>query len=101
MSGHLGTKKTLKRVVAEFFVAIFCKSFDICQRTIQKVRVIKVPLGKLPLIDTPFKRFTYDIVGRTDPRSEKRNQYILTMKDFAARYPEAVALPSIERERVA
>ena len=43
MSGHLGTKKTLDRVVAEFFwpgicgdVARFCKSCDICQRTIQK-----------------------------------------------------------------
>ena len=40
MSGHLGTKKTLDRVVAEFFwpgicgdVARFCKSCDICQRT--------------------------------------------------------------------
>ena len=43
MSGHLGTKKTLDRVVAEFFwpgicgdVARFCKSCDICQRTIQR-----------------------------------------------------------------
>ena len=54
MSGHLGTKKTLDRVVAELFwpgicgnVARFCKSCDICQRTIQKVRVSKLPLGKL------------------------------------------------------
>ena len=108
MSGHLGTKKTLDRVVAEFFwpgicgdVARFCKSCDICQRTIQKGRVSKVPLGKLPLIDTPFKRVTVDIVGPIEPRSEKRNRYILTMIDYATRYPEAVALPSIETERVA
>ena len=53
MSGHLGIKKTLDRVVSEFFwpgvcgdVARFCKSCDICQRTIQKGRVTKVPLGK-------------------------------------------------------
>ena len=52
MSGYLGIKKTLDRVVAEFFwpgicgnVARFCKSCDICQRTIQKGRVSKVPLG--------------------------------------------------------
>ena len=108
MSGHLGTKKTLDRVVAEFFwpgicgdVARFCKSCDICQRTIQKGRVSKVPLGKLPLIDTPFKRVAVDIVGPIEPRSEKRNRYILTMIDYATRYPEAVALPSIETERVA
>ena len=108
MSGHLGTKKTLDRVVAEFFwpgicgdVARFCKSCDICQRTIQKGRVSKVPLGKLPFIDTPFKRVAVDIVGPIEPRSEKRNRYILTMIDYATRYPEAVALPSIETERVA
>ena len=53
MSGHLGTKKTLERVVAEFWPGI-SKSCDICQRTIQKGRVSKVPFGKLPLIDTPF-----------------------------------------------
>ena len=41
MSGHLGIKKTLDRVVSELFwpgvcgdVARFCKSCDICQRTI-------------------------------------------------------------------
>ena len=104
----MDTKKTLDRVVAEFFwpgicgdVARFCKSCDICQRTIQKGRVSKVPLGKLPLFDTPFKRVAVDIVGPTEPRSEKRNRYILTMIDYATRYPEAVALPSIETERVA
>ena len=107
-SGHLGTKKTLDRVVAGFFwpeicrdVARFCKSCDICQRTIQKGRVSKVPLGKLPLIDTPFKRVAVDTVGPIEPRSEKRNRYILTMIDYATRYLEAVALPSIETERVA
>ena len=80
MSGHLGMKKTLDRVVAEFFwpgicgdVARFCKSCNICQRTIQKGRVSKVPLGKLPLIDTPFKRVAVDIVGPIEPCSEKRN----------------------------
>ena len=108
MSGHLGTKKTLDRFVAEFFwpeicgdVARFRKSCDICQRTIQKGRVSKVPLGKLPLINTPFKRVAVYIVGPIEPRSEKRNRYILTMIDYATRYPEAVALPSIETERVA
>ena len=60
-----------------------------------------MPLGKLPLIDTPFKRVAVDIVGPFEPRSEKRNRYILTMIDYATRYPEAVALPSIETGRVA
>ena len=108
MSGHSGIKKTLDRVVSEFFwpgvcgdVARFCKSCDICQRTIQKGRVTKVPLGKMPLIDTPFKRVAVDIVGPIEPRSDKKSRYILTVIDYATRYPEAVALPSIETERVA
>ena len=108
LAGHLGIKKTLDRVVSEFFwqgvcgdVARFCKSCDICQRTIQKGRVTKVPLGKMPLIDTPFKRVAVDIVGPIEPRSDKKSPYILTMIDCATRYPEAVALLSIETERVA
>ena len=79
----------------------FCKSCDICQRTVQKGRVAKVPLGRLPLIDTPFKRVAVDTVGPVEPRSNNRSRYILTMMDYVTRYPEAIALPSIETERVA
>ena len=82
-------------------MARFCKSCNICQRTIQKGRVTKVPLGKMPLIDTPFKRVAVDIVGPIEPPSDKKSRYILTMIDYATIYPEAVALPSIETERVA
>ena len=78
MSGHLGIKKKMDRVLTEFCwpgvcgdVSRFCKSCDICHRTIQKGRVTKVPLGKLPLIDTLFKRVAVDIVGPIEPRSER------------------------------
>ena len=82
-------------------MARFCKSCDICQRTIRKGRVTKVPLGKLPLIDTPFKPVSVQLVGPNEPRSDKESRYILTMIDYATKYPEAVALPSTETERVA
>ena len=79
MAGHLGIRKTIDRVVAEFFwpgvcgdVTRFCKSCDICQRTVQKGRVAKVTLGRLPLIDTPFKRVAVDNIGPIEPRSNKR-----------------------------
>ena len=108
MAGHLGIRKTIDRVVAEVFwpgvcddVTCFCKSCDICQRTVQKGRVAKVPLCRLPLIYTPFKRAAVDIVGPIEPRSNNRSRYILTMMDYTTRYPEAIALPSIETERVA
>ena len=62
-------------------MARFCKSCDICQRTIQKGRVTKVPLGKMPLIDTPFIRVAVDIVGPIKPHSDKKSRYILIMID--------------------
>ena len=80
MSGHLGIKKTMYRVLTEFFwpgvcgdVSRFYKFCDVCQRTTQKGRVTKVPLGKLPLIDTPFKRVAVDIVGPIEPHSERKS----------------------------
>ena len=98
----------MARVVSEFFwpgvcgdMARFCNSCDICQRTIWKGRDTKVPLIKLPLIDTTFKRVSVQLVGPIEPRSDKKSRYTLTMIDYTTRYPEAVALPSIETERVA
>ena len=108
LTEHLDINKTLDRVVSEFFwsgvcgdVTRFCKYCDFCQRTIRKGHVTKVPLRKLPLIDTPFKRVSVQLVGPVEPRSDKKSRYILTMIDYAMKYPEAVALPSIETERVA
>ena len=63
----------------------FCKSCDIYQRTIQKGLVTKVPLGKMPLIDTSFKRVAVDIIDPTEPRSDKKSRYILTMIDYTTR----------------
>ena len=69
-SGHLGAKKTEVRILLNFFwpglrqdVIGFCSSFDVCQRTVKKENVKKVPLGSMPLIDMPFKRVAVDIVG--------------------------------------
>ena len=95
MSGHLGIKKTMERVLTEFLWPVVCgdvsrfrKTCDICQKTIQNGRVTKVPLGKLPLIDTPFKRVAVDNVGPIEPRSERKSRYILTVIDYETRYSE-------------
>ncbi|XP_060592414.1 uncharacterized protein LOC132747116 [Ruditapes philippinarum] len=108
LAGHLGIRKTSDRVLGEFYwpgvlveVRRYCQSCDICQRTISKGRISKVTLGKMPLIDTPFKRVAVDIVGPIEPMTDRKNRYILTMVDYATRYPEAIALPSIETVRVA
>jgi len=55
----------------------------------------------MPLIDRPFKRVAVDLVGPIAPITGRGNRYILTMVDYATRYPEATALRSIEAETVA
>ncbi|XP_075740366.1 uncharacterized protein LOC142786538 [Rhipicephalus microplus] len=54
----------------------------------------------MPLIETPFERVAVDIIGPLKPVSNKGNRYILTMVDFATRYPDAVALPAIDSATV-
>ncbi|XP_033761705.1 uncharacterized protein LOC117343459 [Pecten maximus] len=108
MAGHMGAKRTLERITTEFFwpgitsdVTRYCRSCDVCQRTYPKGKVGKVPIGSMPLIDIPFHRVAIDIVGPLDPVTERGNRYILTIVDYATRYPEAVPLKGIEAERVA
>ena len=71
------------------------------QRTVKKGNVKKVPLGSMPLINTPFKRAAVDIVRLIAPLSEAGLRYILTLVDYATRYPEAVLLKKITTEPVA
>ena len=106
--GHLGVKKTTDKITSNFYwpgihsdITRFCQSCDICQRTVAKRNVSKVPIEKMPLIDTPFKRVAVDLVGPIYPPSESGHRYILTLVDYATRYPDAVPLKSITTESVA
>ena len=97
--GHLAVKRTIQKVLSEFFwpgiangIKRFCQSCDICQRTTAKGRNTRAPLGSMPIIDTPFQRVATDLVSPLEPCTENRNKYILTLVDYATRYPEAVAL---------
>lgn len=108
MAGHFSTKKTVSRILAEFWwpgcqadCNRFCRSCDMCQRTYPRGKVTKAPLGDMPVIDVPFQRIAVDIVGPLDPPTYRKNRYILTIVDYATRYPDAIPLPGIEAERVA
>ena len=103
MAGHQGIRRTYDHVRSHFYwpgmqadAARFCRSCDVCQRTLPKGKVTKVPLGRMPLIDTPFKRIAMDLVGPIHPASDRGHRYILTVMDYATRYPEAVALTNID-----
>ena len=108
MGGHLGTKRTYGRIFAHFFwpgvtkdVRRFCQSCDICQRTVAKRRTPNVPLGTVPMIETPFQRVAVDLVGPIFPASDRGHRCILVLVDYATRFPEAVALKSIDTVSVA
>ena len=107
MGGHMGIKKTADKIQSAFYwpgiqgdVTRYCKSCDVCEKTVNKGSVPKVPLEKMPLIDKPFKRVAIDLVGPIGPPSEDGYRYILTLVDFATRYPEAVPLKNIDTETV-
>ena len=55
----------------------------------------------MPIMDVPFHRVAVDLIGPITPVSENENRYIFTVVDYATKYPEAVALPKIETERIA
>jgi transposase InsO family protein len=108
LAGHLGIKKTMDRIQTHFYwpgvqgdVSRYCNSCDICQKTVKKGSISKAKLGQMPLIDTPFKRVAVDLVGPISPVSESGFRYILTLVDYATRYPEAIPLKSITTEAVA
>ena len=106
LSGHLGTGKTIKRVMAHFYwpgvtgdIARYCRSCEVCQRN-SSGRPAKVPLVNLPLIDTPFARIAMDLIGPL-PKSKKGNRFALVVIDMATKYPDAVALKNIDSHNIA
>ena len=104
----MGVKKTADKIQKAFYwpsiqgdVSRRCKSCDICQKTVNKGSVPKVLLENMPLIDMPFKRVAIDLIGPISPPSKEGYRYILTLVDYATRYPEAVPLKNIDTETVA
>ena len=60
-----------------------------------------MPVQEVPLMEEPFYRVAVNLTGPIAPVPEKGNRYILTIVDYAARYPEVIALPKTETDRVA
>jgi hypothetical protein len=108
LAGHMGVRKTIDRIQIAFYwpgmdgdVRRYCKSCDMCQRTIPKGKVTKIPLGSMPRIEVPFTRVGIDLIGPITPKSDRGHRYIVTVVDYATRYPEAAPLKNITTEEVA
>ena len=108
LSGHMGMRRTKVKILSEFWwpgldkdIRNYCRSCDVCQKTVAKGKVSSIPLGKMPIIDTPFSRVAVDLIGPIHPPTDDGNRFILTVIDYATRYPEAKALKKIDTETVA
>ncbi|GFO41784.1 gypsy retrotransposon integrase-like protein 1 [Plakobranchus ocellatus] len=104
---HLGISRKKDKVLCNFYwprvdgdVTRYCRSCDVCQQTVKKGTVPRVPLEKVPLIDTPFKRVAIDLVGPMSPPNEAGHRFILTLVDYATRFAESVPLHKIDKESV-
>lgn len=101
-SGHLGVRKTYRRILQHFFwpgikadVANYCRHCHICQLTGKpNQKIPPAPLRPIPVVGEPFERVIVDCVGPL-PRTKHGNQYLLTIMCAATRFPEAVPLRTI------
>jgi hypothetical protein len=98
LSGHMGMDKTQERIEAHFYwpylstdVKHYCETCPECQLVARKLKTKRAPLKPVPVVSEPFKKIAIDLVGEL-PRTKAGNKYILTLFDYATRYPEAIAL---------
>ena len=108
LAGHLGIKKTTDRIVTHFFwpgifgdIRRFCQSCDICQRTVNRGTVKRAPVQNVLIVHLPFDKVAIDLIGPLSPVTNRGHRWILTLVDYATRYPEAVALCRIDTETIA
>ena len=106
MAGHMGITRTKDRLLQRYYwpgifsdTANYCRSCEVCQKSNPKYP-IRAKMVSMPLIEQPFQRIAMDVIGPL-PCTQRGNRFILSICDYATRYPEAIALPSVEAPRVA
>ena len=102
---HMGSTKTLNRIEAHFFwlcisldVQKFCATCPQCQIVAHKLKSHRAPLNPVKPVTEPFRKIAIDIVGEL-PRTT--TGYILTIVDYATRYPEAIPLRNTSSKTIA
>ncbi|RUA04547.1 MAG: hypothetical protein DSY43_06070 [Gammaproteobacteria bacterium] len=107
LSGHMGGTKTINRITAHFFwpglhfdVRKYCATCPQCQMVARKMKSSRAPLNPVEVVTEPFKKIAIDIVGEL-PRTTTGYKYILTIVDYATRYPEAIPLRTTNSKTIA
>ena len=106
VAGHLGITKTKDWIFQRYYwpgifkdVASFCKTCVQCQKN-RPQPPTRAEMIAMPLMTQPFQRIAMDIIGPL-PHTQRGNRFILTICDYATRYPETLALSSIEAAHIA
>jgi transposase InsO family protein len=106
-SGHLGVNRTLEKLLERCWwpgiqqdVKNWVASCPACLRRKCPTRPQKAPLQQTPQPCRPWQSVQIDIKGPLC-RTERGNQYILSMCDCFSKWMETCALSSIEAEKVA
>ena len=107
LAGHLGSAKTRDRLLEHYYwpgiykdVDNFCATCKECQLGARKRSSEKAPLISVPVVGKPFFKVATDIVGPL-PRTDRGHKYLLTLVDYATRYPDAIPLKDITASAVA
>lgn len=107
LGGHLGSRKTEKKIRKYFFwpqmrtyIADKLRKCHVCQ-IIGKTahNPASAPLLPIKCPEEPFERLVIDCVGPL-PRTKRGNQYIFTIIDMATRYPDAIPMSKINSRNI-
>ena len=98
ISGHLGQKKTLEKLLQRFYwfnvredVQMWLLKCDICAANKPPIRTPRAPLGKM-LVGAPLDRISVDFLGPL-PVTPRNNRYILLATDHFTKWVEVMAVP--------
>jgi len=104
-AGHLGVKKTLARVGAEYFWPNWRRDVKAYVRSCAKCQAYKVsqtkPAGKMYFRrpQGPWYVVSADLVGPL-PRSQRGQRFLLVVQDTFSKWTELVSLPSATAHNV-
>jgi transposase InsO family protein len=60
----------------------------------------RAPLNPVPVVSEPFRKIAIDLIGEL-PKTKTGYKYILTIIDYATRYPEAIPLKTTHSRVIA
>jgi hypothetical protein len=101
-AGHQGVKRTQNHLKPHYFLPPFAKDVEEYIQKCESCATMKgggtpvAPLGELPEKTEPMQITSIDICGPILLLAEVT--YLLTFIDHFSRYPEAIAIPSQDRD---